>query len=145
MISETISLFHMLHAVTNEIHESVGMTAPLRGVMNSLLKHGPKTVPQLARMRPVSRQHIQQIVNSLLEKSLVEYSDNPDHKRSKLIQLTKRGETLVAGMADREERILRKVPIDLDPKTLRNTVDALRRLHDVFAGGEVREIIVKEH
>jgi DNA-binding MarR family transcriptional regulator len=61
------------------------------GVLRTLVLEGAQTVPQMAAARPVSRQHCQTIVNGLAEQGLVEFLDNPRHKRSKLVRITKRG------------------------------------------------------
>ena len=61
------------------------------GTLRSLVKEGPQTVPDLARSKPVSRQHCQTIVNALETQGLVEFIDNPKHKTSKLVRATKRG------------------------------------------------------
>jgi len=57
------------------------LSAARRGVLRSLARLGPQTVPQMAGARPVSRQHIQTIVNALAADGLVETIDNPAHKR----------------------------------------------------------------
>lgn len=56
-----------------------------------LVKDGPQTVPEMARSRPVSRQHCQTIINALEAQGLVEFVDNPKHKTSKLVRATKKG------------------------------------------------------
>ncbi|HRK64453.1 MAG TPA: MarR family transcriptional regulator [Terricaulis sp.] len=61
------------------------------GVLRTLVKEGPHTVPEMARTRPVSRQHCQTICNALEGQGLVEFVDNPKHKRSKLVRVTKKG------------------------------------------------------
>jgi DNA-binding MarR family transcriptional regulator len=61
------------------------------GVLRTLVKEGPQTVPEMARSRPVSRQHCQTICNTLDAQGLVEFIDNPKHKRSKLVRATKKG------------------------------------------------------
>ncbi len=61
------------------------------GVLRTLVKQGPHTVPDMARTRPVSRQHCQTICNALEAQGLVEFIDNPKHKRSKLVRITKKG------------------------------------------------------
>jgi DNA-binding MarR family transcriptional regulator len=61
------------------------------GVLRSLVKEGPQTVPEMARSRPISRQHCQTIANTLEAQGLVEFVDNPKHKKSKLLRVTKRG------------------------------------------------------
>ena len=61
------------------------------GTLRQLVKEGPQTVPDMARSKPVSRQHCQTIVNALEAQGLVEFIDNPKHKTSRLVRATKRG------------------------------------------------------
>jgi DNA-binding MarR family transcriptional regulator len=61
------------------------------GCLRTLAKEGPMTVPEMARSRPVSRQHCQTICNALEGQGLVEFVDNPKHKKSKLVRVTKKG------------------------------------------------------
>src|SRR5262249_5461215 len=62
------------------------------GFMRSLALLGPLTVPQIAQMRPTSRQRMQRLANELWTEGLVEFIDNPKHRRSKLVQLTPKGD-----------------------------------------------------
>lgn len=61
------------------------------GILRSLVKEGPQTVPGMARTRPMSRQHCQTIANALEAQGYVEFIDNPKHKTSKLLRATKKG------------------------------------------------------
>src|SRR5215475_13001145 len=61
------------------------------GLMRSLALLGPLTVPQIAQMRPTSRQRMQRLANELAADGLVEFIDNPKHRRSKLAKLTRKG------------------------------------------------------
>ena len=61
------------------------------GFMRSLAQLGPLTVPQIAQMRPTSRQRMQRLADELAAQGLVEFIDNPKHQRSKLVQMTPRG------------------------------------------------------
>ena len=88
VIDATRVLFHRLSAVADEVHRVAGLTAGPRGVLQDLYQNGPRTVPDMARARPVSRQHIQVLVNTLLERGEVELLPNPAHARSKLVALT---------------------------------------------------------
>ena len=51
-------------------------------------------MPQIAGMRPTSRQRMQKLADELAEEGLVKFVDNPKHLRSKLVQLTPKGEDL---------------------------------------------------
>jgi DNA-binding MarR family transcriptional regulator len=62
------------------------------GFMRSLALLGPLTVPQIAEMRPTSRQRMQRLADELAAEGLVKFIDNPKHRRSKLVQLTAKGE-----------------------------------------------------
>jgi DNA-binding MarR family transcriptional regulator len=70
-------------------------------VLRELDQGGPQTVPQLARTRSVTRQHVQAQVNALAEWGLVELIDNPAHKRSRLVRLTSAGRESVAELERR--------------------------------------------
>jgi len=69
--------------------ELVYVASPLAGQLKTL--SGPQTVPAMERARLVTRQHIQTILNELLERKLVETQDNPAHKSSPLIMLSAEG------------------------------------------------------
>ena len=66
------------------------------GVLRSLDAYGPTTVPDLARLRPVSRQRIQKLVDLLRARGFVETRPNPRHRRSPLIALTDAGRAHLA-------------------------------------------------
>ncbi|MBX9746272.1 MAG: MarR family transcriptional regulator [Hyphomonadaceae bacterium] len=68
------------------------------GCLRTLVKEGPMTVPEMARTRPVSRQHCQTICNALEMQGLVEFIDNPKHKKSKLVRVTKKGRSRFESM-----------------------------------------------
>jgi len=62
------------------------------GFMRSIALLGPLTVPQIADMRPTSRQRMQRLADELADEGLVKFVDNPKHRRSKLVRLTPKGE-----------------------------------------------------
>lgn len=100
-------LFHQLRAVAEIAAPSDdGLGPSHRGVLESLAGMGPRTVPELARARPVARQHIQVLVDDLLARGLVETRPNPAHKRSPLVALTKAGERRFAAIRAAESEVL---------------------------------------
>lgn len=111
LFDETVALFHRLAAEAEKIHGQGPLLAALRGMLRGLRRHGAQTVPALARMRPVSRQHVQELVNQLHEAELVEFAENPAHKRSRLVRLTPEGARKTDEMADRERRLLSGIDI----------------------------------
>ena len=98
LFNETRLLFHALKHWAEVIHAGLELSESMRAVLERLLLGGPATVPEMARARGVSRQHIQQQVDGLLERDLVGSEDNPAHRRSRKIALTDRGRALIKNM-----------------------------------------------
>ena len=134
VIDETRSLFHRLKRAAEDVHGHGELSAGLRGLLMSLERHGPRTVPQMARARPVSRQHVQTLVNRLLEQDLVELVDNPAHKRSRLVRLTRRGRATIQGMTRREASVFAGIAAELDAAELEHAAAALRQVRQAFTG-----------
>ena len=111
-------LFHRLRAFGDRLHADLGITTAMRGVMESLSKNGPMTVPQMARQRPVSRQHIQMLVNQLSEAGLCASLPNPEHKRSVLIDLTANGRNAFDEIRRREAAAVADLFGDIAPDDL---------------------------
>jgi len=127
LIDETVALFHRLRAVAAAVHGEGELSAARRGVLTSLVKLGPQTVPQMAAVRPVSRQHIQTIVDSLAADGLVETVDNPAHKRSVLVRLTARGRTAVRDIARRESALLASLDVGVSAVEIDRAAAVLKR------------------
>ena len=135
LIDQTVRLYHRLKAVASEIHAGDGITAGERGVLRGLVELGPQTVPHMARIRPVSRQHIQSLVNPLIEKGYVELLDNPHHKRSKLVGLTDRGRALLERMHAREAETFAGLASELSEADLVTAVAVLEKTRLFFEKG----------
>ena len=119
-------LFHQLRAVSERAapaHD--GLTPSHRGVMESLSAMGPRTVPELARARPVARQHIQVLVDELAELGLVEARPNPAHKRSPLLALTPAGERRFAAIRAAESEALASIRFSVSSARMAATTEEL--------------------
>jgi DNA-binding MarR family transcriptional regulator len=145
LFMETRLLFHRLRAVADTMHQTDQVTAGMRGVLESLALVGPQTVPQLARARPVSRQHIQTLVNALLDQGLVELIDNAAHKKSPLVQLTEAGARTFGTLRAREARLLSQVSFALPESDLATTIRTLQAIRRYFESAEWRRIAQSHH
>src|SRR5262249_22169891 len=107
------------------------------GFMRSLALLGPLTVPQIAQMRPTSRQRMQRLADDLAAEGLVEFIDNPKHKRSKLVRLTGRGDAGYRELNVRFLSIASTMVAGLSAGIIRRTTQIVRRLSgDVKARSE---------
>src|SRR5262250_38622 len=104
------------------------------GFMRSLALLGPLTVPQIAQMRPTSRQRMQRLANELAAEGLVEFIDNPKHRRSKLVRLTRKGDAGYRELSARLLAIASTIGADFSEADIRKTTEIVRRLSDETKG-----------
>lgn len=119
--------FRMRHAATQYLGQG-RHSSGRRSIVKSLGKEGPQTVPQMARARTVSRQHVQKIVNELRSEDLVRAVPNPAHQRSKLIALTRRGEALLAAMDEREAELMGFLARGLRLRQVQDATEVVRHV-----------------
>jgi len=98
------------------------------GFLRSLADLGPLTVPQIAEMRPTSRQRMQRLADELAAEGLVEFVDNPKHQRSKLVQLTRKGEKRYRDLHSRFLDIAATLGADLTEAEIRRAVETVRQV-----------------
>ncbi|NGZ94775.1 MAG: MarR family transcriptional regulator [Nitrospira sp. WS110] len=106
LIRQIRSGFNLLRVLGDDLHRDLKVTAAMRAIMETLAEDGEQTVPQIARAKSVSRQHIQVNVDALLRKALVVLRDNPSHLRSPFVALTPRGQATFTIMRRREAELL---------------------------------------
>ena len=100
------------------------------GFMRSLALLGPLTVPQIAQMRPTSRQRMQRLANELAAEGLVEFIDNPKHRRSKLVQPTPKGDARYRELDAQLLSIASTMCVALSEPDIRRTTEIVRHLSD---------------
>jgi DNA-binding MarR family transcriptional regulator len=100
------------------------------GFMRSLVLLGPLTVPQIAKMRPTSRQRMQRLADELAAEGLVEFADNPKHRRSKLVRLTPKGDARHRELNARFLSIASTMGVALSEADIRKTIEIVRHLSD---------------
>jgi DNA-binding MarR family transcriptional regulator len=108
------------------------------GFMRSLALLGPLTVPQIAQMRPTSRQRMQRLADELAAEGLVKFVDNPRHRRSKLVQLTAKGEARYRELNARFLVVASTVGASLGETEIREAIGIVRQLSDDVKTGSER-------
>jgi DNA-binding MarR family transcriptional regulator len=83
------------------------LTAPLgqttaRWRVLAAVEQEPLTVAQVARNWRLARQSVQRVADALAEDGLVEYVDNPSHRRAKLLRLTREGRRVLEAIQRRQ-------------------------------------------
>jgi DNA-binding MarR family transcriptional regulator len=131
LLDQVRLLWHVLGQVADRLHEDE-VTLGMRAVLEFLDREGPKAVPEVARSRRVTRQHIQALVNDLLELHLVVLDANPAHRRSALIRLTDEGQEAFRRMKRRERRFFDDLDLKARPGDLRQAAATLKAVREAL-------------
>jgi DNA-binding MarR family transcriptional regulator len=134
LLDEVRLLWHAMTRSAEGLHQGEPVTLGMRGVLEYLARHGPATVPTVARERHVTRQHIQTLVNALLSLDLVSLQQNPAHRRSALVHLTAAGAAMFERMKRRERRRLRELALSLPAGEVARAIETLRTVRKGLGG-----------
>lgn len=104
-LSELQNLAHRLNRILRALEVAEGLAPATREVLEALRSGGPRTVPQLARLRGTSRQNVQIMVNRLEKDGWVRSMPNSAHKRSDLIAATSKTESVLESSFDPQEKV----------------------------------------
>jgi DNA-binding MarR family transcriptional regulator len=138
LMLEVAQFFFRIRAVGQKTGLITSWGGGALGFMRSLALLGPLTVPQIAQMRPTSRQRMQRLADELVAEGLAELIDNPKHRRSKLVRLTPRGDTRYRELNARFLAIASTLGAGLGEGDVRRTREIVRRLSDEVKGRSER-------
>lgn len=92
LILETFKLNGRILAAGTALTAGTGLSSARWQVMGAIeIDQRPLTVAQIARSMGLSRQSVQRVADFLEEDGMIEYFDNPDHRRAKLLRFTAKG------------------------------------------------------
>ncbi|NKB49868.1 MAG: MarR family transcriptional regulator [Alphaproteobacteria bacterium] len=135
LILEVFQLNGDLIAAGNQLTQPMGLTSARWQVMGAIALAGiPLTVAQIARRMGLTRQGVQRLVNELSALKLLELSDNPDHRRAKLVTLSAEGSQVFERVDTAQISWVNNLPHGVSEKDLRLCLRVLGRvrsaLHD---------------
>jgi DNA-binding MarR family transcriptional regulator len=85
----------------DRISRPAGQTSSRWQVLGAI-EDGARPVAGIAREMGLTRQSVQRTADLLEREGLVEYGENPAHRRAKLVRLTPRGTKVLAGITRRQ-------------------------------------------
>ena len=89
-----------------------------------------RTVPEIGRAMGLTRQAVQRTADILEGDGLLEYRDNPAHRRSKLVAMTARGRRVYDAITEKQLVWANRLAADMDVgiQDIRKTVRVLKSL-----------------
>ena len=132
VVADIYELAGRLREHGEAIAATVGQTQARWQVL-SAASGRPQTVPQIARVLGVTRQNVQRIADLLVAEEAAEYRDNPDHRASPHLVLTKRGRTALERITGAAAGYHAALTQKLSPSAVASLQRGLRRLLDAVA------------
>ena len=131
LVIELFRLNGAMVAVGDALTRDLGLTAARWQVLGAIGGE-PKTVAAAARQMGLTRQNVQRIADWLVESGIADFVDNPNHRRAKLVALTKEGAALRQQLGRRQARWANATGTHFSAGELRATADVLKRLKRVL-------------
>ncbi len=97
-----------------------------------VVEHGPAPVAHVARSMGLARQSVQQTADALKRNGLIEYRQNPHHRRAKLMCMTPAGREALDYVQDRLAEWSTEIQSELDLDSLETALALLRQVGDIL-------------
>jgi DNA-binding MarR family transcriptional regulator len=94
LILETFRFNGQLLAAGDQLTKELGLTSALWQVLGAI-DETPLPMAQIARNVGLTRQSVRRTTNVLMKRGFVEFRENPDHRRAKLVALSKQGRVVL--------------------------------------------------
>jgi DNA-binding MarR family transcriptional regulator len=129
IVLEAFKLGGLLVSEGDQMGSEYGISSARWKILGALSLAGePQTVPQIARSMGLTRQAVQRLVDAMHENELLLFNENPDHKRAKLISLSKFGKAVFSKMDEKQSRWAMKYSVGITKAELETTLSVLKRI-----------------
>ena len=129
IVLEVFRLNGLLIEAGNSLTAPVGQTSARWQVLG-VVAGGPASVSQVARAMGLTRQSVQRTADLLAADGLVRYTDNPHHRRAKLMTVTPEALQVLGYILQRQARWANRIGGQHDLEQLRTAATVLRRLRE---------------
>ncbi len=134
IVIESFKLSGLLATEGDRIAAPLGLSSARWKILGALARsETPLTVSQIARNMGQSRQAVQSLVNIMCESGLVEFQNNPNHKRAKLIVLTPNGEATYERMEAIQIPWANQRVSQISLEDLKTTLVTLKKISGLFS------------
>lgn len=128
LIIETFRLNGRLLAAGDDICRDLGLTSARWQVMGAVAD-SPLPVAHIARNMGLTRQAVQRVADELAAEGFVTFTDNPHHRRAKLVGLSASGRSALAEIGRRQVAWANRLAEGLELGALDAAADLAAALH----------------
>ena len=129
---QVLRLSALVTAAGDEIARPVGQTSARWQVL-AAIENAPAPVAQIARALGLARQSVQRIADVLEREGIVEYDDNPEHARAKLVRLSAKGRAALSAIQHAQRIWADEIGAEIGAASLRRASAVLERVMGALA------------
>jgi len=113
----------------DRLTKPLGLTSARWKILGAIsLSEEAMTVAKIAKTMGQTRQGVQRIADEMASEGIVEYQENPNHKRAKLLFVTDKGKSLYESISELQVPWAEKKAEGICLKDLQTTLSTLRQL-----------------
>jgi DNA-binding MarR family transcriptional regulator len=133
LILEVFRLNGRLLAAGDALTRPFGQTSARWQVLGAIADE-PRTVASIARTMGLARQSVQRTVDVLERDGIVEFTDNPAHRRARLVRLSRRGRRILDRITEAQVDWANDLVAQaaLDDRAIRRALDTATRFRNVL-------------
>ena len=129
LILEVFRINRLLLEAGDHLTQPVGLTSARWQVLG-VVEHGPIPVAHVGRIMGLTRQSVQQTADGLAKDGLIEYIENPHHRRAKLMVITPKGRKALDYVLPRHADWANQIAGKHALEDLRTAVTVLQQLRE---------------
>jgi len=129
LILETFRFNGRLFVAGDRLTRKVGLTSALWQVLGAI-DEVPLPMAQIARNIGLTRQSVRRTANVLKDKGFVEFQENPNHQRAKLVMLTKQGRNVLNQVTKLQIDWSNSISKRIGADKLKSVVQTMRNIGD---------------
>ncbi len=127
LILEVFRLNGLLLEAGDRLTDPVGLSSARWQVLG-VVEHHPTPVAHVARIMGLTRQSVQQTADALANDGFIIYTDNPHHRRAKLMTITPKGRKALDYVQQCQIDWANQISASLSLEALKTAVTVLRQL-----------------
>ena len=139
LVTRVFRLNGLLAAEGESLARPAGQTTA-RWQLLAMVENGPATVAQTARTLGLARQSVQRVADVLEAAGLVVFTDNPHHRRARLVGLTDAGRRALSEIQAAQRPWANAIGRGIGANDLRKATEVLDRLLGVMAARRARDV-----
>jgi DNA-binding MarR family transcriptional regulator len=136
LVLEVFRFHGCLLAAGDRLTKPLHLSSARWKVVGAIDQQGPLSVSKIARNMGLTRQTVQRLANEMKVGQFIEYAPNPDHRRAKLVRLTKKGRRVMKILKQRQIHWADKIAAGVSTEEIEAALGLIKKLRMRLDGND---------